>query len=1114
MEREKLFVSVRRILLAAVLMCCTLCYMLRGGALFAYNETGLSGVTVTASIPSGTIYWQPTDVKLTVGGTEGAQIYYTLDGSEPTVESMLYSGAVSLDDPGMESRVITLKAVAYKDGQYSDVASYTYEVLKNLARGKTVQLENWEPQTIANAVNAAIVCHANGNELALETWYGYLVNGDMCPPDWSAQYRNNEESTTYVQLDLGARQTFNRLFWQTSPYGGELGGLKIMVSDTEDGDYTVAYQTQGFDEGTVVKMPLNGSSPLVNSSYPNRNFLDLTFSETTGRYVRFYAKGYDAATAAASPEVRLTSFMLFNCLYEPVEYETSLDPSVPISTGKTYSIENYQAFTTEFGEENTVFVSNSSGHAIPKADGLATLASADLSNANLVMSYHNNADRSTYIQIDLGKNYLVNRFILHPSPILPASDEYLQDVIVSVSEDGNDYTPIFEQEGIVPLNQKKEIGNNGLNGETYIRYFDHTVSSQKARYVRVQAGKAGESQVMTNIQIFGYSAEKSGAWTQPEDISVNFDRIVTVDELTAELAERYPSATFKSTNGYIDSLLLDWDLNRLTDEALKAGGSFTVYGAIAEGQTFPDNVSNNYNAAVVATITLTAPDTAALSALIDEVKDLQQGNYTGTSWTAFASALADAREVLADVYHTQEEVNAAVTALTNAKNGLAVAADKTELNALIAEVSGTVETEYIAGSFEKFKTALQAANTVAEDSDASKEEVEAVLADLQNAFDGLLALECADDLKAVISTAKTNYPSAEESKYTSMSWANYTEALGEAENMVTGAETQKDLDDAKTELEAAIAALELRGDKTELTAAIAEAKKIDADGYTENSFAQLEDAIEAAEAVINDTDATESDIAAVLAAIEAKIAALVEVAGEELLAELGELLDEYEDLSAYTTDSTAGFREVWQNAKNLWDTPEVGKDDIESAMSSLQSAISRLVERGDKSELEALLAEAVDASKYTQVSMLAYTKACEDARLVVGDTDAIQSEVDAAVSAIKAAKNALVKLGDKTALTALVTECEAEMKENWSTESLETLAAAIEYAESVLADTQATEDAVAEATRRLTSAKDSLEKAEKTGCGSVSGMSGMALGGGLLAVAVAALVIRRRKKSY
>lgn len=31
MEREKLFVSVRRILLAAVLMCCTLCYMLRGG---------------------------------------------------------------------------------------------------------------------------------------------------------------------------------------------------------------------------------------------------------------------------------------------------------------------------------------------------------------------------------------------------------------------------------------------------------------------------------------------------------------------------------------------------------------------------------------------------------------------------------------------------------------------------------------------------------------------------------------------------------------------------------------------------------------------------------------------------------------------------------------------------------------------------------------------------------------------------------------------------------------------------------------------------------------------------------------------------------------------------
>lgn len=52
--------------------------------------------------------------------TDGATIYYTLDGSEPTAESTEYTGAISI------SETTTLRAIAIKDGQSSNVVSATY----------------------------------------------------------------------------------------------------------------------------------------------------------------------------------------------------------------------------------------------------------------------------------------------------------------------------------------------------------------------------------------------------------------------------------------------------------------------------------------------------------------------------------------------------------------------------------------------------------------------------------------------------------------------------------------------------------------------------------------------------------------------------------------------------------------------------------------------------------------------------------------------------------------------------------------------------------------------------------------------------------------------------
>ena len=90
------------------------------------NQNGGSGsgtVTVAAPSFSGNTQFEETTT-VTMSGPDGASIFYTVDGSTPTDQSLEYEEPITL------SETTTIKAIAIKDGISSSVTSRTYSKME------------------------------------------------------------------------------------------------------------------------------------------------------------------------------------------------------------------------------------------------------------------------------------------------------------------------------------------------------------------------------------------------------------------------------------------------------------------------------------------------------------------------------------------------------------------------------------------------------------------------------------------------------------------------------------------------------------------------------------------------------------------------------------------------------------------------------------------------------------------------------------------------------------------------------------------------------------------------------------------------------------------------
>ena len=224
------------------------------------------------------------------------------------------------------------------------------------------------------------------------------------------------------------------------------------------------------------------------------------------------------------------------------------------------------------------------------------------------------------------------------------------------------------------------------------------------------------------------------------------------------------------------------------------------------------------------------------------------------------------------------------------------------------------------------------------------------------------------------------------------------------------------------------------------------------------------------------------------------------VAKENLLATINTAKEKLAEKDAYTPESVKELEEAVEAAQKVYDKEDATKEEVDAAEKAVQAAQKALVKKETpkpeapvkKDELKAAVEDATkvvgDTEQYTEESLKTLQAAIDAANKVVDNEKATQAEVDEALKAVKAAQKALVKKetpkpeapASKDELKNTVKEAKelVEAKDQYTEESLAALQAAIDEANAVLDNPEATQAEIDAAVKAVKEAKAALKVKE------------------------------------
>lgn len=154
-----------------------------------------------------------------------------------------------------------------------------------------------------------------------------------------------------------------------------------------------------------------------------------------------------------------------------------------------------------------------------------------------------------------------------------------------------------------------------------------------------------------------------------------------------------------------------------------------------------------------------AADKAALAAQVEEDLKIKNEGYTKQSWAHFQEALAHAQSILNDDSATQQEIEAALLRLNEARAALqkieGTMTEKEQLEQAFSHAQSIRNEHYTDDSWNAFQQALRDAKAVLADPDSDAQDYESALRALQDAI-AALRVQQPDDAEDTDTAARQN----------------------------------------------------------------------------------------------------------------------------------------------------------------------------------------------------------------------------------------------------------------------------------------------------------------------------------------------------------------------
>lgn len=266
-----------------------------------------------------------------------------------------------------------------------------------------------------------------------------------------------------------------------------------------------------------------------------------------------------------------------------------------------------------------------------------------------------------------------------------------------------------------------------------------------------------------------------------------------------------------------------------------------------------------------------ASDFAALQTVMNTIDKLDKTLYTTASYEPLAEKYAQAEKLLENLLTAQDEIDQMTSDLNSLVEALVLKATESDIKMLSDAVASAekvnLEDYTNTAAFEKALKEAQDVLKKAQDAaqEVSQAEVRAAALNLITEHNNLVLAEKPVDKGQLEQAVNGALSDSEAAKYTEASWNAYKAALAAAQAVLNDPNaTQKQIDDALATLNQAKAGLlpvEQGVDKSMLQQAINGAlPDSEASKYTQESWNAYKAALEAAQKVFNDPNATSQQV--------------------------------------------------------------------------------------------------------------------------------------------------------------------------------------------------------------------------------------------------------------